>query len=334
MRSKRSYRSGVKVTGLMYLFVCLFGFHFQGCRADPGAGDENWHKAVRAFRHDLSYQQGTIHYIDIGQGTPLVLVHGFADSSFCWFAQYQTLLGAGYRLIIVDQPGLGRSSTPPPTYKFSLENQAGGVKTVMDQLGLTTCDLIGHSMGGGISLYLAQQYPELVRSIIVIDPACFRIPRLMFLQIPGIMTFLKVFKGHWLVRTGLRQAFYEPDKVTETMVVEYSRNLNRQHYLQTLHSLLEQYFSPGFDRMVRAYPMISQPVLILWGDHDTWVPFEFGPRLQSLLKCAEVITLTEAGHNAHQEQPEQANQHILSFLERNKVKNLDTEVNIEHAKVR
>jgi len=299
---------------VVLVFLLLIVMTLGSCKSVEGPGDVDWQRAVGDFRHDLVLPDMTIHYIDLGQGEPIVMVHGFADSTYCWHRNYRPLLEAGFRLVIVDQPGLGRSIITSSSYQYTVENQAAGVKAVMDHLELGPCHFVGHSMGGGISLFLAVHRPELVRSLVLLDPACFRIPQHRLLGIPGIVTFLNIFKGKWILKKGLAEAFYDKTKITGPMITEYSRPLAKKGYIKTLRLLVDEYFSAEFDRMVGKYPEIRVPTFILWGDHDTFVPTEYGPRLQRLIPGSRLVILDAAGHNAHQEQPELTNGYLLSFL--------------------
>ena len=109
-------------------------------------------------------------FLDEGQGEPIVLVHGFASSKEVnwvqpgWFA---TLGGAGRRVIAFDNRGHGQSAklTDPADYHTS--KMAGDVRALLDHLQIEQADVMGYSMGARIAAFLALEYPDVVRSMVL-----------------------------------------------------------------------------------------------------------------------------------------------------------------------
>lgn len=100
---------------------------------------------------------------------PVVLVHGVFDSAACWFPVLDALVAAGRRVIAVDLPGHGAS--PRIERDFSLQHLAEAVHVTLRDAGVTSADVVGHSLGGLVSQQLAQTRPELVASLTLEDPA-------------------------------------------------------------------------------------------------------------------------------------------------------------------
>ncbi|MEK3733468.1 MULTISPECIES: alpha/beta fold hydrolase [unclassified Paenibacillus] len=96
----------------------------------------------------------TICYVDQGQGQPLILLHGFCGSSAYWEQVLPHL--AGFRVIVPDLRGHGRSDAPVGPY--TIEQMADDVLHLMDELGIPSAVLLGHSLGGYIALSFAQRY--------------------------------------------------------------------------------------------------------------------------------------------------------------------------------
>ncbi|HEY6902060.1 MAG TPA: alpha/beta fold hydrolase [Puia sp.] len=99
----------------------------------------------------------TLFYREEGRGLPVVLLHGFAEDGAIWDFQPDTLKN-NYRLLIPDLRGSGRSAALTET--TSMEALAEDLRHLLDQEGIGQCILIGHSMGGYISLAFAEKYPE------------------------------------------------------------------------------------------------------------------------------------------------------------------------------
>ncbi len=108
----------------------------------------------------IDINDATIFYRDIGSGEPVVLLHGFAEDGAVW-EKVTGELTTSLRLLIPDLPGSGRSSLGTVT---TIESMAVTVKGLLDREGIEKCILIGHSMGGYITLAFAERYPDRLRA--------------------------------------------------------------------------------------------------------------------------------------------------------------------------
>ena len=110
-----------------------------------------------------------LHYVDQGQGPTIVMIHGLAGSLQNFTYGLASALAKNYRVICVDRPGCGysvRASHANP----SLEAQADTMVELLDHLGIESAIFVGHSLGGAISLALAQQHPQRVKALALIAP--------------------------------------------------------------------------------------------------------------------------------------------------------------------
>jgi pimeloyl-ACP methyl ester carboxylesterase len=294
--------------------VLLLVVPVAACRVQVGEGDVRWNRWVSPHRKFADFQDYRMHYVDMGRGRPVLMVHGFADSSYCWHANARPLVDAGFRVVLVDQPGLGRSEIPPEGYLYSMENQAAQVIRLADRLQLNRFSLVGHSMGGGIVLYLCLRHPGRVDRAVVLDPACYRPPRTALLSIPGAVPVAKILAGRWLVKLGLLSAYLDSKMVNDALVDEYARAFQKPGYVNVLAALSTQYFSEQFTRMGDDYERISTSLMILWGDHDSWIPPEYGSRLHKRIRDSRLHLIRQAGHCPHQEQAAAVNPLLVGFL--------------------
>jgi pimeloyl-ACP methyl ester carboxylesterase len=250
----------------------------------------------------------------MGTGNPVVMIHGFADSAYCYHKNVQSVLGRGYRVVLPEPPGLGQSEIPPEPYVYSVENQAEAIRTCLDLMGIGRFILVGHSMGGGIALYLATHYPQRIVKLMIIDAACYEPKRFQFFRLPGASYIAGAISGEWLIRMALKDAFYDKNKVTDDMVSEYAQPLRKPGYVKVLAGLSKQYFSEAHTAMQLRYAHLDTPLFIVWGRQDTWLPREFGEKLASAAPNARLNLLKDAGHSPHQEQPEAFNKLLAEFL--------------------
>ena len=288
----------------------------SGCGVHIGPGDRAWNQLVAPARKSVALDSYRMHYIDVGRGPVVVLVHGFADSSYSFHETARPLLAAGYRLIILDLPGLGRSGIPPESYVYSVENQAAQVLRLTRKLGLERFHLVGHSMGGGIALYLAWKHRRRLRSVVLLAPASFEpgggVAALA--RIP-VHRLVEPFFGRWVFKTGLLDVYHDDAQVDDVLVDEYARLGRKRGFVRVLMRMLADYFSPRYHEMTRQYGGYRTPMLIVWGEEDKWLPCWRGSQLHGKVPGSVYVRIPEAGHNVHQERAAVVTPFVLKFLQ-------------------
>jgi len=301
---------------LLALFAALL---VAGCGGAIGDGDLKWQKLTASHSRYMDMGGYKLHYLDMGQGRPVVMIHGFGDSTYCWHANVEALTKAGLRLILVDQPGLGKSGFPPAPYEYTVENQAKAILELCASLGLKRFSLVGSSMGGGVALFIAWHHTRLVERVALLDPACVEPPGIRWMSLPGAGHVASVLGGRRSIGRALKSAYFKEKLVTEAAIDEYARPAQRPGYFKVLHALSRQYFSERFRGMAEAYSQIKAPVLIIWGQYDSWIPPEYGHRLNSALPNSNLEIILNAGHLPHQEKPEEVNRLLTDFLAHDKL---------------
>jgi pimeloyl-ACP methyl ester carboxylesterase len=105
----------------------------------------------------------SLHVVDEGAGPPVVLLHGFPDSSALWRHQIPMLVEAGYRAIAPDLRGFGASDRPADVAAYRLEASVADVLALLDQRGIEQADVVGHDWGAALGWALAGLAPGRVR---------------------------------------------------------------------------------------------------------------------------------------------------------------------------
>lgn len=116
------------------------------------------------MQETIKFNKNNIHYSDQGTGKTIVLLHGFLESLEMWNG-FTNVLSENYRVVCIDLPGHGYSSVY--NGDLSMANMAKWVKAVLDHLEIGSCILVGHSMGGYVTLEFATQYPALLRGMVL-----------------------------------------------------------------------------------------------------------------------------------------------------------------------
>ena len=118
-----------------------------------------------------------IEYQVTGQGSPVVLLHGFPDSGRLWRHQVPALAGAGFQVIVPDLRGYGRSDKPEAVEAYSMTQLAGDVMAILADLDVGRAHVVGHDWGAGLAWVLASFAPERVDRLVVLsvgNPVTFR----------------------------------------------------------------------------------------------------------------------------------------------------------------
>lgn len=248
---------------------------------------------------------GSIHTWEIGDAdAPLVvLLHGLGGSSED-FTEVAARLSPDFRLLGVDLPGFGRSSKHDTDY--TPERYAVALEQLLHDRG--PFHLVGHSMGGGVSMVLAAKHPHLVRRLVVIDAAGVLhgsvIAASMVGDLAPTMTQRNVIQG--AVHQALGQRLLEPDDVLYSPLrrkLVLGSDPNRIAAL----GLGIYDFGPAMDR-VRA------PTLVLWGSEDRIAPLRAGEMIARRIRGARLHVLRGAGHVPMRSEPERTTDLIRRFL--------------------
>jgi pimeloyl-ACP methyl ester carboxylesterase len=263
------------------------------------------------------YHRHRDHHVSGGKSKPVVLLHGFAVSHWC-FRHIIPGLAEGSDVIAIDLPGSGESDRPSPAeYRYDAPAYMETVLGVLDALGLERASLLGHSMGGGVALYTAARRPERVDRVIAIDPLCYpyRLPlegRALLVPVIGPAIFQAFFSRPVVRNYMRRQVYRDPTLATEEWVDYLWERLNRPGGIAAVHASLQFCHDPGvIARTVRA---IRSPTLILWGDEDKVFPASFGSRLQTDIAGSELHVLRECGHAPPEEKPAEVVKLVSAFL--------------------
>ncbi|MCL9806001.1 alpha/beta hydrolase [Flavobacterium amniphilum] len=114
----------------------------------------------------IYYKNAKISYSDNGNGIPVVLLHGFLENSTMWDF-YTSYFSKKYRIIAIDL--LGHGKTDSMSYMHTMEDMADAVHAVLSHLDIAEAIFIGHSMGGYVSLAIAELYPEIIKGIVLLN---------------------------------------------------------------------------------------------------------------------------------------------------------------------
>ncbi|GAC1649467.1 MAG: alpha/beta hydrolase [Ktedonobacteraceae bacterium] len=237
--------------------------------------------------HTVKVNKYTVRYQTIGEGEPVVLVHGLSGSTL-WWRRNVSALAQQYRVYLVDLPGFGAGSRKHG--RFALKQAGDWLVSWMDAIGLKQTHLIGHSMGGYICMWIAAHHPDVVLRLVLVAPAFKARARSVLGYIVPLLSTTRYLTPHFfpiLAYDSLRAGPITLLKATRDLItLDVSEELN----------------------------LITQPVLLVWGENDTLVPLSLGHMLREELPNARLLTLEHAAHVAMFDQPQEFNAAVNTFL--------------------
>lgn len=223
----------------------------------------------------------------MGQGEPIILIHGLAGSSR-WWRRNIPVLARHYRLYLIDLPGFG--TLRHLRWHIALDDVASGIVHWMERSGLAQVHLIGHSMGGYLSLWIAAHHPERIRRLVLVSPA----------GIPHIRSLPAYTFPLLRALSSLQPRFL-------SLLISDTLRAGPLTILRAAQDLLTKDIRD-------CLPDISAPTLLIWGENDSLVPPVLGELLSQQLPQARLLLIKKAGHVSMFEQPDQFNTAVLSFL--------------------
>ena len=311
-----------KICVVIFLLVFLLpGTLILWLNRETGNRDVEWRNFLTTNNAEKFMDMGDyrLRYIEFGKGDTVLMIHGFADSSYAWHRNIKEISKAGFHVIAIDFPGMGKSGAPK-NFSFKIDDLANEVLKFTRKKNIKKFHLIGNSMGGGIALYLSLFSPKQVNRVILSNPVGY--PELGAVLRPmiknkALRSFVKKTSGIWSVRIALFNVYHRWSRIKDEVVAEYSQPLQRPDYRDNCTKLINGFFSKSFEEMEQSYGNMEQPCLILWGSHDNWIPLDpFGNKLHQNLKNSELTIISDAGHVPFQERPEIFNKYTIDFLKK------------------
>lgn len=280
-------------------------------------------------------------------GKPIVLCHGFPEHAFSWRYQIPALVKAGYHVIVLNQRGYGNSSSPSEVTEYDIVHLTGDLVALLDHFGYEDATFVGHDWGANVVWSLSLLHPERVNKIINLA-----LPYQERGEKPWIEFMEEVFGGdfyfvHFNRQPGVADAMLDK-KASQFLRNMFRKNLppappepgmvminlaNAQKPLgepimsdSELDVFVSSFESSGFTGSINWYrnldrnwhllanvnPVIQHPTLMIYGNRDMIPKSE---RLKEFVPNVEVVSL-DCGHWIQQEKPEETNQLILNWLDK------------------
>ena len=256
----------------------------------------------------ITTDQGIVHYEVYGKGRPVILLHGWLGSWGLW-QKTMAFLGQYYRTYALDFWGFGETAKKQPT--FVVQDFISMVEQFMDRLGIIRAPLVGHSMGGSVSLGVSIEHPERVSKVVVIGSPIVGSSLALLLKLAGYNWIAAlVFNTMWALRFGLR---------VSAPIISKDPNFYEMIERDLSRTTLESFFlSISSLRKTDLRPQLHQitiPTMGMYGDKDVIVhPKQWQP-LQAGVPHARIERFKTAGHFIMLDEPDTFQGILKDFLD-------------------
>jgi len=286
---------------------CVEGFS-RSMPEHPERGDpESFRQVVEGVE---------LHWTARGTGSTIVVLHGLSDSERTWWP-VMAALGRHHRVLGLDLPGCGLSARPDASY--SLDWHARLVAAWLDRIGVTSCDVVGHSFGGGLAMWLLLYRADAIRRLALVAPGGLGQEVAIELRLAALPLVVERGGQPWM------------GAVTRLMMCLNGRSLSANERRRARRVNSTAGTARAFARTVRdvidwrgqtrhfldrARDVQALPAMALfWGENDRIIPIRHGEALCSVLENCTLERFRDAGHFLHWERPRELSDSLLRFLD-------------------
>ena len=243
---------------------------------------------MQIARQTIQVNGMPIRYEVMGEGDPVVFIHGLSESGRVWYRNVPEI-ARHYRVYLLDLPGFG--SMRKQHRHFRLEQMPAWLDGWMQAMDLSNVSLVGHSMGGYVVAIAAAMRPELVKHLVLVDsigiPFRTSVPRLIY---PALKSIIRTTPAFWPCIN------YDYLRAGPLMVMKAARQIVALDDLAALS-------------------YVRVPTLVVWGSQDDLVPLDSGRQLHKRISGSRLLIIPKANHFSMFSYPQIFNTALLDFLQ-------------------
>lgn len=252
-----------------------------------------------------------LHYLDVGEGPAVVWLHGSGPgaSGYSNFkGNYPDFATAGFRNLVLDLPGFGRSDKPADV-DYTLEFFVAALNGLLSQVGVDRCTLLGNSLGGAIALGQALAHPQTVERLILMAPGGVE-ERETYFRMEGIVRMVETYArgpmGIEEMRHVMQLQLFDPTQLDDELLAERAAVAALQP--ANLFSTMR------VPNMTERLGELRCPILGFWGTDDRFNPAEGAMTILARTPQARFVMLNQCGHWVQVEHAQLFNRTCLDFL--------------------
>ena len=274
----------------------------------------------RRHQRWMQVQGRPANVIELGEGPPLVFVHGLSGSWQNWLEQLPEF-SRDHRCIAVDLPGFGES--PIPEEKITISGYGRWLDALFAELDIEAAAVVGNSMGGFIAAETAIKFPHRIERLVLVSAAGLSVERMRsdtgLRALEATENIAQFAMARFLARSealmkrprGRRMMLWfvaaHPERLSPAVVAEQVKGANKKGFVPALDALTSY---PIRDRLSD----IGCPTLIIWGPKDMLVPIKDAHEFDRLIPDSRLVIYEDTGHIPMLERPERFNRDLRAFL--------------------
>lgn len=276
----------------------------------------------RAIQRRVTLNGERVAYRIAGSGPLLLLVHGMAGSSETW-RKVMPALARQFNVLAPDLLGQGGSDKPRGDY--SLGSQACMLRDLLDALGYRRATVVGQSLGGGIAMQFAYQFPERCERLVLVNSGGLGQEVTLYLRllsVPGFEYIFPVFCsprlreageriGKWLAGAGLRIG--PAGREIWRSYASLADAASRRAFFRGLHEVVDAK-GQAVSALGRLHRAAQLPTLIVWGAQDPFIPASHGVDAHKAIPGSRLEIFDGVGHYPHCEAPERFVEVLVDFM--------------------
>ncbi len=258
---------------------------------------------------NISFQNTAIHYTICGSGKPVMMVHGFAEDSNIFKDQIDQLK-ENYLVIAPDLPGIGKSEMLQKE-NVQITDYAAVLKAIIDEEKIKNFTLLGHSLGGYITLAYAEKYGETLNGFGLLHSSAYADDEAKIATRKKAIQFITENGSGAFLKTSIAGLFFDAEKNKTDIenLIEIGNNFNPNALIQQYNAMISR---PDTTSILKSF---QRPILLLIGEHDKAIPFAHSLEQSHLPKFAYIHILRESGHMGMKEETEKVNKILAEFLQ-------------------
>ncbi|TMP06139.1 alpha/beta hydrolase [Pseudoalteromonas sp. S3178] len=263
----------------------------------------------------VSIEGHQIAYQEMGEGTPLLLIHGIPTNKSLW-RNVMPELAKSHNVIAPDLLNYGESNMPKDI-DVSINAQCRILIKFMDAVGIPKANIAAHDIGGGIAQLMAVNYPEKVNGLILIDSVCFDswpIPEFEPLLEPGVEEKTTVDEFVDTLQDFMPKGVYDKSIMTDELKKVYLAQWSNEQGKAALFANMRRLNKEYTQAIAGELKSLPHETLILWGEEDNFQKPKYAPMLEQTIPNSSLIWLEKAGHWCLDEQPEKILLLMSNFL--------------------
>lgn len=275
--------------------------------------------------HRVDYR--TVHghkraFVMTGKGPALLLLHGLGCDHTTW---EPVIDGLAKRFTVIAPDLLGHGQSDKPRADYSVGGYANGMRDLLTVLGVERVSILGHSLGGGVAMQFAYQYPALTERLILVGPGGFGpevTPLLRAITTPGfhqIMGVLTLPGIRHLGMAGMAALAHSPISRTRDLdevarIYDSLKDARTRAAIAHVVRAVVDWRGQIITMTDRAYLTDDMPMCVIWGADDAVIPARHAEVAAAVAPHARIEVIGNAGHFPHRDHPERFVKIVRDFM--------------------